>query len=208
MKIAGVKTFSALFALMFLLWSHSVSSSFAAAQYEIVENPPEISAMEAEELILPGVVYNPRIIRPSSPGPDLIGSAYVFQATSVKEGESFWIDWLIENQGTSSSGPWRVQEWLSIDNDLDVSNDFDFGISSYFPSLASGETYWVRITFQMPDLASGIYDVWSYIFIDPVDEVVEDDESNNRWYSNNNPFTAEDAASSGGDDGGGGGGGG
>ena len=105
--------------------------------------------------------------------PDLTVPAARWQASSVSEGDAFWVEVDVSNGGDTTADPSYVNAWLSTDDDFDTSDDYDLG-TQYVDALAAGGTSTERWDIaSFPDLGSGSYSVWVVAEADYYNDVAE-----------------------------------
>ncbi|MCH8838904.1 MAG: matrixin family metalloprotease, partial [Candidatus Marinimicrobia bacterium] len=112
-------------------------------------------------------------------GPDLITTTITIQGNDATEGDAFWFRPRVQNVGDATAGSSHARFYLSLDNDFDVSDDYEVlpkkSVSSLTPTSYS-DIQWDISSF--PDLSSGDYNVWMVIVVDSDGEVTESDENN------------------------------
>ncbi len=125
-------------------------------------------------------------------GPDLSVTTYSRLAASVTEGNAYWLRPKIVNAGTEPvSATTYVRLFLSLDNDFDVSDDYEVLPEKEVPPLAVGAENLPQWDFNFPNLSeSARYYFWPVFVVDSRSEVGEKNESN--VIKASNPNTATD----------------
>lgn len=110
---------------------------------------------------------------------DLRASSYTSFSDTVQEGDAFWVEATIDNDGTGTAGPSHVRFYLSIDNDFDTSDDQEILPERSVIGLGAGGSTEVRWDFTFPDVLDATsYLVWLVFEVDSRNEVEESDENN------------------------------
>jgi len=101
------------------------------------------------------------------------------KSVSIYEGESFWVECDITNQGGSTASSSRARLYLSQDDDIDVGDDYQVLPREVVGTLAAGETDTVRWEFTFPNLSEeNTYNTWPVCDVDTREDVPESDEMN------------------------------
>ncbi|MCJ7670348.1 MAG: DNRLRE domain-containing protein, partial [Dehalococcoidia bacterium] len=110
---------------------------------------------------------------------DLKATWFYVKSWTVKEGDSFYIYTDVKNEGSYAAGASHARLYLSLDNDRDVSDDYEVTPKKYVPPLDVGEIANPRWDFQFPNLSDDpTYNVWLICVVDCDDEVPELNEDN------------------------------
>jgi hypothetical protein len=110
---------------------------------------------------------------------DLKATWFYVKSWTVKEGDSFYIYTDVKNEGSYAAGASHARLYLSLDNDRDVSDDYEVTPKKYVPPLDVGEIANPRWDFQFPNLSDDpTYNVWLICVVDCDDEVPELNENN------------------------------
>ncbi|MBN1348797.1 T9SS type A sorting domain-containing protein [candidate division KSB1 bacterium] len=125
--------------------------------------------------------------------PDLKIRYFYWKASSVTEGDAFYIQAEVLNGGLGDAAASHVRAYLSTDNDWDLSDDYNLGKQAV-PALPSNYYATHQWDFTFPNIGSGTYPVWIVAVVDCDFEVTESDE-NNVWKCNNS-FSAQDPVTS------------
>ncbi|HEX2972045.1 MAG TPA: CARDB domain-containing protein, partial [Tepidisphaeraceae bacterium] len=114
---------------------------------------------------------------PTAPA-DLVPGNALWQGGIVAyEGQPFWIQTSVWNAGPGNAGASYARAWLSTDNDLETSDDYDLG-EIPVPPVGAGSVITVRWDFTMPDLGAGNYAVSVICQLDSRAQVAESNERN------------------------------
>ncbi len=101
----------------------------------------------------------------------------VVSPTSASSGQTFTINYAVENAGTQASEATRVRVYLSQDSVLDAS-DVPVALDDIVPALGAGESYTGSVEVTIPaDTNTGNY--YLLVVVDPDDDVAERYEDNN-----------------------------
>ena len=122
--------------------------------------------------------------------PDLQNPTFDARATTVNEGDAFWVKERILNSGPGAAAASYAKLYLSTDNDFDVSDDYYVGEKAVGP-LPAGAEQWIQWDFNMPDLGSGVYNVWVVCVVDSRGQLEEVEETN-PFKTTEVAFTAKD----------------
>lgn len=129
----------------------------------------------------------------AAPLPDLTAPSSGFTSWTPTEGDSFYVEASITNDGQGIAAASHARLYLSTDNDFDVSDDYEVLPEKSVSSLSGGGVDPTRWDFNFPDLLnSSTYSVWLVFVVDSQDEVEESDENN--IFKSNNPLTVTNQA--------------
>lgn len=124
--------------------------------------------------------------------PDLTAPNFSFTTWTPTEGDAFFVEQAITNSGAGSAGASHARFYLSIDNDFDVSDDYEILPEKSVPALGPGGVAPTRWDFTFPDiLDSPTYLVWLVVVVDSRNEVSETNENN--VYKSNDYLTVGEA---------------
>jgi subtilisin family serine protease len=127
--------------------------------------------------------------------PDLVLAGVSVPGGTSTEGDSFFFQPTIRNTGILTAATSHAKLYLSIDNDLDTSDDYEVTPDRVVRALVPGAQARPQWIFTVPNLDnSDTYPVWPIFLLDSQDEVDESNEDNLFKFSasitvTNNPAT-------------------
>ncbi|HEX2973840.1 MAG TPA: C25 family cysteine peptidase [Tepidisphaeraceae bacterium] len=115
-------------------------------------------------------------INVTQPLPDLVVESPILHSV-ISEDTPCSLRCAVRNTGLGSAGQHYVRMWLSTDDQLDISQDYDLG-EQLVSALGVGSVFDLRWDFIMPKLSSGCSKVWAFCQPDSRNQVMERNENN------------------------------